>query len=254
MIGGYDLGHFLPVFSAKALRPGGPSASDPPMPQPVIAFDLDGTLIDTAPDLINTLNIVFAQEGLPPLPYEQARTLIGGGARAMIARGLTVENREPPSTQVDKLFANFIEYYSAHIADRSRPFPGLEDALDQLAAKNFRLAICTNKLEGLSVKLIDALGLTQRFSVICGQDTFGVQKPDPAMLLKTIAAAGGKASGAIMVGDSETDILTARAAGVPIIAVDFGYTPRPVAEFHPDRVISRFNDLPAAIAQFSLKT
>jgi phosphoglycolate phosphatase len=110
------------------------------------------------------------------------------------------------------------------------------------------LAVCTNKLEGLSRQLLDALDLTSRFSFLCGQDTFGAPKPDPEVLRKTIAAAAGRLDDAFMVGDSETDILTARAAGIPVIAVDFGYTPRPIAEFRPDRVISHFSDLPHAIA------
>lgn len=214
----------------------------------VIVFDLDGTLIDTAPDLVATLNVVLTGEGLPPVPYEQARTLIGGGAKVMISRGLAAEGRSISQVQLDKLFGDFIDHYSAHIADHSRPFPGLEQALDRLAGDGFTFAVCTNKLEILSRKLLDALDLTRRFSFICGQDTFGVPKPDPDVLRKTIAAASSEVSGAIMVGDSETDVLTARAAGVPVIAVDFGYTPRPVAEFQPDHVISRFADLPGAVA------
>jgi len=224
------------------------------MPQPIIVFDLDGTLVDTAPDLIDTLNVVFAREGLPPLPYAEARPLIGGGARAMISRGLAAEDREAPREYLDRLFAEFIAHYSAHIADRSRPFPGVERALDDLADDGFSLAVCTNKLEALSVQLLKTLGLADRFKAICGQDTFGVQKPDPAILHQTIAAAGGNIDAAIMIGDSATDVLTARAAGVPVIAVDFGYTERPVAEFHPDRVISHFNQLALAIAPFAGRT
>ena len=219
------------------------------MTTPLVVFDLDGTLIDTAPDLIGTLNTVFVREGLPPVPYDQARALIGGGAKVMIARGLEAEGRRASPAQLDKLFADFIDHYSAHIADQSKPFPGLEDALDQLTEDGFPLAVCTNKLEGLSVKLLTALGLAGRFVKICGQDTFGVQKPDPEMLRRTIAAAGGRPERAIMVGDSETDIRTAQRANVPVIAVDFGYTSKPVAEFQPDRVISHFRNLRAAISE-----
>jgi phosphoglycolate phosphatase len=214
-----------------------------------IVFDLDGTLIDTAPDLIDTLNIVFAREGLPPVPYETARTLIGGGARAMIVRGLEAEGRTVVPAELERLFRDFLAHYSEHIADRSRPFPGLTDALDTLAATGSRLAVCTNKLEHLSVLLLKQLGLAHRFAVICGQDTFGVQKPDPEVLRRTIAAAGGTLRNAIMIGDSLTDIRTARAADVPVIAVDFGYTNRPVSELGPDRIISRFTDLPLAVAE-----
>jgi phosphoglycolate phosphatase len=214
-----------------------------------IVFDLDGTLIDTAPDLIDTLNIVFAREGLPPVPYETARTLIGGGARAMIVRGLEAEGRTVVPAELERLFQDFLAHYSEHIADRSRPFPGLTDALDALAVNGSRLAVCTNKLEHLSVLLLKQLGLAHRFAVICGQDTFGVQKPDPEVLRRTIAAAGGTLRNAIMIGDSLTDIRTARAADVPVIAVDFGYTDRPLSELGPDRIISRFTDLPLAVAE-----
>ena len=220
------------------------------MPAPTIVFDLDGTLIDTAPDLIDTLNVVFAREGLPPVAYETARNLIGGGARAMIARGIEAEGLAVAPAKLEQLFADFIAHYTAHVADRSRPFPGLADALDVLADRGCRFAVCTNKLERLSVLLLEELKMAHRFEAICGQDTFGVQKPDPEILRRTIAAAGGNLQQAIMIGDSETDIRTARAAGVPIIAVDFGYSERPVSEFEPDRIISHFAQLPAAVAAF----
>ena len=219
------------------------------MTAPTVVFDLDGTLIDTAPDLIDTLNVVFGREGFPPIPYDAARSLIGGGARAMIERRVKAERFIFPMTKLEQLFVDFIAYYSEHIADHSRPFPGLIDALDLLAAEGARFAVCTNKLEGLSVKLLEQLGLAERFAAICGPDTFGVQKPDPDVLRRTIAAAGGELTSAIMVGDSLTDIRTARAAGIPVIAVDFGYSDRPVAEFDPDRVVSSFTNLPATVLE-----
>jgi phosphoglycolate phosphatase len=212
-----------------------------------IVFDLDGTLIDTAPDLISTLNLILAREDLPPVPYDTARRLIGGGARGMIQRGLADAGRPGSQADLDRMFGAFIEHYAAHIADRSRPFPQLETALEHLAAEGRRLAVCTNKLEWLSVRLLDALQLTQHFAAICGQDTFGVQKPDPEMLRLTILRAGGEPARAIMVGDSATDVRTSRAATVPVIAVDFGYSEVPIATLQPDRIIGSFADLPAAI-------
>jgi phosphoglycolate phosphatase len=220
------------------------------MAAPTIVFDLDGTLIDTAPDLIDTLNVVFAREGLPPVAYETARNLIGGGAKAMIARGIEADGRVVAPAKLELMFSDFIAHYSAHVADRSRPFPGLADALDILAARGFRFAVCTNKLEGLSVLLLEKLKLADRFEAICGQDTFGVQKPDPEILRRTVAAAGGSLQRMVMIGDSETDIRTAKAAGVPVIAVDFGYSESPVSGFGPDRVIGHFEQLPAAVAAF----
>jgi len=212
-----------------------------------VVFDLDGTLVDTAPDLVETLNVVFAREGLPAVPFEQARNLIGGGARRMIEQGLLEARRSSASADIDRLFAEFTQHYSAHIADRSRPFPQVEAALDALVADGARLAVCTNKLEWLSVKLLDALGLSHRFWAVCGQDTFGVQKPDPEIVHKTILQAGGRPERAIMVGDSPTDINAARAAGIPVVAVDFGYTEIPVVALKPDRVISRYDQLPGGV-------
>jgi phosphoglycolate phosphatase len=217
------------------------------MISPTIVFDLDGTLVDTAPDLVATLNVIFARARLPQVAYEAARNMVGGGARAMIERGLRAERRTLATADVERMVADFVDHYAAHIADRSRPFAGLEAALDALAGGGCRLAVCTNKLEGLSVRLLDAFGLSPRFSAICGADTFGLQKPDPEMLRRTIGRAGGSVARAIMVGDSIADIATARATGVPVVAVDYGYTPTPVSELGPDRVIRSLADLPAAV-------
>jgi phosphoglycolate phosphatase len=211
-----------------------------------IVFDLDGTLVDTAPDLIDSLNVLFAREGMSAVRPEEARNLIGGGVRQLIERGLSLQGRARTPADTDRLFKDYVTYYGQHIADRSRPFPGVASALERLS--DHQLAVCTNKLEWLSVRLLKSLDLAARFAVICGQDTFGIQKPDPEILRRTIEAAGGQISAAVMVGDSVTDIVTARAAGVPIIAVDFGYTEIPMTELKPDRVIEHFDALPAAIS------
>ena len=215
------------------------------MAGPTIIFDLDGTLVDTAPDLIDTLNVILGREGLPAVPYDLARTLIGHGARHMIARGLAMAGRT--DGDLDRLFADFIAHYGEHVADRSQPFPGVESALDTLAARGCTFAVCTNKLEGLSVRLLEALGLAGRFAAICGQDTFAVQKPNPEALLGTLRRAGGSRARAVMVGDSQTDIATARAALMPVVAVDFGYTEIPVTQLCPDKIISTYNALPGVI-------
>jgi phosphoglycolate phosphatase len=215
---------------------------------PLIVFDLDGTLVDTAPDLVATLNIVFEREGIPPVPYATARNLIGGGAMAMIKRGIAAEGRSVTPDKLDQLFADFIAHYTEHVADLSLPFPGLIDALDTLSQRGHRFAVCTNKFERQSQLLLNHLHLADRFDAICGRDTFGIPKPDPEILRRTIAAAGGTPQHAIMIGDSETDISTARAAGIPVVAVDFGYSERPVAEYGPDRLISHFDQLPGQIA------
>jgi phosphoglycolate phosphatase len=214
---------------------------------PTVVFDLDGTLVDTAPDLINALNFVLDREGLPPVPLHSARNMIGAGARKLIERGLELEGRVASPSDITRLTEDFIAYYAEHIADLSRPFEGLEIALDDLGTRGYRFAVCTNKLEWLSKLLLDRLGLSSRFSAICGADTFGVSKPDPAILHQTVARAGGHISRAIMVGDAGTDIGAARRAGIPVIGVAFGYTEVPIAELKPDRLIGHMRDLPRAV-------
>ena len=212
-----------------------------------VVFDLDGTLVDTAPDLINALNFVLAREGLPPVPLHSARNMIGAGARKLIERGLEVEGREASPAELARLTDDFIAYYAEHIADASRPFEGLVSALDDLASLGCRFAVCTNKLEWLSKRLLDQLNLSSRFAAICGADTFGVAKPDPAILRQTVARAGGELSSTVMVGDAGPDIGVARRAGVPVIGVSFGYTDVPVASLKPDRVIDHMSELKGAV-------
>jgi phosphoglycolate phosphatase len=212
-----------------------------------IVFDLDGTLVDTAPDLIDALNFVLGREGLPTVPLHSARNLIGAGARKLIERGLELEGRAASVRDIDRMTRDFIDHYAAHIADASRPFEGLESALDDLSSRGCRFAVCTNKLEWLSKRLLDQLGLSARFAAICGGDTFGASKPDPAILQQTVARAGGTMSSTIMVGDAGTDIGVARRAGVPVIGVSFGYTEVPIAELKPDLLIHHMRDLPGAV-------
>jgi phosphoglycolate phosphatase len=212
-----------------------------------VVFDLDGTLVDTAPDLIGALNYVLEREGMPTVPLQSARTMIGAGARKLIERGLELDGRVISVEDIARLTSAFIDYYAAHIADASRPFEGLESALDDLQRQGYRFAVCTNKLEWLSKLLLDQLGLSPRFAAICGADTFGVSKPDPAILRQTVARAGGQMSSAIMVGDAGPDIGVARRAGIPVIGVEFGYTEIPIADLKPDRLIGHFRDLPAAV-------
>ena len=213
----------------------------------IVVFDLDGTLVDTAPDLINALNFVLDRESLPPVPLASARNMIGAGARKLIERGLEVEGRTVTVGELDRMTRDFIDYYAEHIADESRPFDGLDAALDDLDSRGYRFAVCTNKLEWLSKLLLERLGMTSRFAAICGADTFGVAKPDPAILHQTIARAGGHSSASVMVGDSGTDIGAARRAGIPVVGVSFGYTDVPIADLKPDRLIGHMRDLPEAI-------
>ena len=215
----------------------------------VVVFDLDGTLVDTAPDLVATLNALLAEEGLAPLALDEARPMIGQGARAMLAKGFAANGAPLGEARMDGLFARFIAHYLARIAQASRPFPGAVAALDALAAAGARLAICTNKRTDLSVALLRALGLEGRFAAIVGADAAPAGKPDPRHLIATIERAGGRRERAVMVGDSASDAGAARAAGVPLVLVSFGYTDIPAGELAPDVLIDHFDGLPAACAR-----
>jgi phosphoglycolate phosphatase len=221
------------------------------MRAPTIVYDLDGTLADTAEDLVATLNHLLGREGLAPLPVESAGSLLGAGARALIVRGFAAAGRSLDPQEIEALFADYLTYYSAHIVVHTRLYPGVDKALAAFERAGWRQAVCTNKIEGLAKLLITKLGIAERFAFVCGQDTFGVAKPDAKPLLETIAASGGSRRRAIMVGDSETDIKTARAAKIPVIAVDFGYADTPVNELGPDRVISHFDELMEACEALS---
>jgi phosphoglycolate phosphatase len=215
----------------------------------VIAFDLDGTLVDTAPDLVATLNVLLATEGLPPLPLEEARRFIGRGAKWLIERGFQAAKAPLDASRMPPLFDAFLAHYKAHIADESRPFPGMVTALESLKAQGARLAVCTNKLTGLSNDLLAALKLSYLFDAVVGADAAPAAKPDPRHLLAAIEAAGGSASRAILVGDAATDAGAARAAGVPLILVSFGYTEIPASELDPDILIHHYDQLPEACAR-----
>ena len=212
----------------------------------VIAFDLDGTLVDTAPDLIGTLNWLLAQEGVAAFGMDEARPFIGRGARWMIERGYQAAGVPLEAGRIQPLFERFIARYRDHIADESRAFPGCVAALERLKAEGAKLAVCTNKLTGLSVTLLDALKLSYLFDAVIGADAAPAAKPDPRHLEAAIAAAGGSKDRAILVGDAATDAGAARAAGVPLILVTFGYTETPVAELKPDIAIDQFDQLPGA--------
>lgn len=217
-------------------------------PPPLLVFDLDGTLADTAPDLIAALNRVLREEGLPQVPMETARDMVGFGGRALLQRGFAADGRSIEPARLERLFDRFLAHYEAHIADATHLYPGVVEALDAFGSAGWRFAVCTNKLEHTAIQLLTVLGIAGRFAAICGQNTFAAPKPDARALTGTIERAGGVVARTIMVGDSKTDIAAARAAGVPVIAVDFGYTDQPIATYAPDRIIGHFSELQDAVA------
>lgn len=199
--------------------------------------------MDTAPDLMGTLNTVLGEEGLPPLAYETAPLLVGRGAKVMLERGFAADGRPLEEPDTGRLFARFIEVYLGRIADQSAPFDGVIAALDALEAQGAILAICTNKRTDLSLALLDALDLTKRFKAVVGADLAPRAKPDASHLLHTIELAGGVPNRAVMVGDSINDVLAAKNAGVPVVVVSFGYTDIPPKDLGGDVLIDRFDEL-----------
>jgi phosphoglycolate phosphatase len=220
-----------------------------PLP-PIVVFDLDGTLAETAPDLIATLNVILRREKMAELPLEKARDMIGAGAKALIQRAFDVAGRDLSSDRLDALFVQYLDHYRDHIADLTELFPGVIQALDALEKDGFCLAVCTNKLEEHARLLLEKLGVMHRFVALTGKDTFAFSKPDPRHLLETIRLAGADPLRAVMVGDSRTDIDTAKAAGIPVIGVPFGYTDIPIHDLGADVVIEHFDDLVMAVRAF----
>ena len=212
-----------------------------------IAFDLDGTLVDTAPDLIGALNVVLGEQGMAPAPTAAVRQLVGHGVRGLLQRAYQMAGLTITEARITELRPRFIEIYRARIALESRPFPGCLEALADLRAQGARLAVCTNKPMALTQALLAELDMTRCFDAVIGGDVLPVQKPDPAPLLEAIRRAGGDPARAIMVGDASPDVGAARAAGLPCIIFSFGYNDMPAEELGGDLVIESYGELEAAI-------
>ena len=217
----------------------------------VAAFDLDGTLIDTAPDLIGAVNAVLAAEGARGLDPEGDRSAAGRGGRAMLRLGLERAGRAAVEAGVERLLPAFLESYAARLAAETRLFPGARDALDALAADGGRLAVCTNKPHALALALLDALGDAGRFAAVLGADAAPAPKPDPAHLSAVVARAGGRLSATVMIGDTVADLEAARRAGARCVLARYGYADRPVETLGADALISDLRELPAILSRLS---
>lgn len=213
----------------------------PPFPFDIVAFDLDGTLADTLPDIAAALNHALDALGRPRLAPEAVRPLIGGGARTLLKKALG----DAGEACIERAYPIYLDHYAAHICVGTRPYPGVEAALDALAAQGARLAICTNKADRLTRLLIEALGWTARFAAIVGAGVLPARKPDPRPLTEAIARAGG--GRAVLVGDSIIDAETARAARLPFVAVSFGFADRPIEALGADAVIDDYAQLIPAL-------
>jgi phosphoglycolate phosphatase len=210
------------------------------IPFDVILFDLDGTLADTALDLTAALNHALTRLGRLPIPAEAVRRMVGHGVRSLLHKGLAATG-EVSDVLIDQAFPLLFEYYEAHIADYTKPFEGVEAALDALDAQRVKTAICTNKLEALTHDLVDALGWNGRFAAIVGGDTLPQCKPDPAPVREAIRRAGG--GRAAFVGDSISDTDAARAAGIPCVALTFGFSDRPADQLGATALIDHWDAL-----------
>ncbi len=221
-------------------------AGSPPFQ--AIVFDLDGTLVDTLPDIHEALNRSLVEANLAEIDRTACRNMIGGGAHNLIEQAFTQIGEPTDDPRVDDVFARFLLLYEAEPAVRSRAFPGVVSALETLQAQGVALGVCTNKPHGLSEMVLEKLKLARFFGdAVLGGDALAIRKPDAGHLLEVIRRLGHSPSVSLMVGDSATDVATARNAGIPVIAVDFGYTNTPASELGADALISHFDSLQDAL-------
>jgi phosphoglycolate phosphatase len=219
------------------------------MPSITAVFDLDGTLVDTAADLIAATNRTLASLRLAPTPAPVLRPVVSFGARSMLEAGLLHHRVSKSAAEVDALLNAFLSDYARNIAVDSRPYPGAIAALERLKSQGARLAVCTNKREHLARKLLAELRMNSLFDSVTGGDTLPVRKPDPGHLIGTVILADGDLGNCVMVGDSEVDVRTSKSAGIPVIGVNFGYSREPMAALKPDFVLQHFDQLDEAIAK-----
>lgn len=216
---------------------------------PAYVFDLDGTLVDTAPDLLGALNAILTREGRDPVAPRQLRHIVGLGSGRMLLQAFELTGAPLDEARLPEMVDAYIDYYRAHIAEDSRPFAGVVETLEQLKAQGARLAVLTNKPQELTDLLLPALGLEHFFGAIHGAGRMEFSKPDARVFHAVIDDLGGHGDQVVMVGDSITDVLTARAAQVPVIAVDYGYTPEPAHRLGADAVTGAFHEIPALAAR-----
>jgi phosphoglycolate phosphatase len=213
------------------------------MSLPLLIFDLDGTLVDTAPDLLATLGRTLTAFGFETGEADVSTAMIGRGSRSMIEQALAAQGHSAPGELVGDMHAAFLDDYGDHLCDESYIYPGVEACLDRFAAAGWRFAVCTNKLEALSASLLGELNIEDRFAAICGADSVADCKPHPGHILETVSRSGSDREKTIMIGDSAADIGAARAAKVPVIGVTFGYTPTPMRLLEPDLLLDAFDAL-----------
>ena len=213
-----------------------------------VLLDLDGTLIDTAPDLVGTLNTVLVQAGRATLEVDRMRDLVSGGARGLMRTGFALTGEGLSDDEIEAWVPTFLDVYGTRLSSDSRPFPGVVETLATFRSADIKLAVCTNKPHKLANRLLDELDMSHWFDALLGGDSIDVRKPDPRHIIATLDAVAGKPSETVMVGDSIIDVAAARDAGVPVIIVSYGYGIEKARAAGADREIAKFDELPAAIA------
>jgi phosphoglycolate phosphatase len=214
-----------------------------------VIFDLDGTLIDSAGDIADALNLAMQEVGLRRLSDEEVRFMVGGGPRVLVQRALAAQATEPKAGLSDRLYSRFLETYRLASVARTTIYPGALGLLSGLAGRGTRLGVCTNKPAAITNEVLRKLGLYDRFHAVIGASDGLPKKPDPAMIDVTLTALKASAQEAVVIGDSVADVGAARAADVPVILVNFGYSNRPASELGADLVIDSLTDAPAALAK-----
>ncbi len=219
-----------------------------------VIFDLDGTLIDSAPDLRAALNLVLDLRGLPPLPVADVRLMIGAGIPKLIERGFKARGKELTMAEIETdLLPPFLDYYNAHTTELTRLYPGVQEALAHLASTNTKIGICTNKPTEAARQILEELGIGHYFDTVMGGSSGFPKKPDPAVVHACLEAMGSRKENAFYVGDSETDVKTARNAGLPIIVVAGGYTATPADQLGGDLALATLHELPEAITRLATR-
>ena len=214
-----------------------------------VVWDLDGTLVDSAPDLAAALNQLLREQGLPGHGVAQVETMIGAGVAKLIERGFVAAGASIAPTTLDLLLPRFLTLYGAGATEETRLFPAAEAVLRRFAEAGVRQGLCTNKPRALSLQILAHFGLAELFAVVVGGDSTAARKPDPLPLRATLDGLRVTAADAVMVGDSRADLDMARALGLPVVLVSFGYSDTPAVELGADAVIESLSDLPDVLSR-----